>query len=285
MPHPIVRLANTDYAFPRVGDSAAILTSHVPEPRGEEPSANMEPSGQAVRTPRAVEADIMTVHVDLAGQPVLSGGWHVNLPKPRDQHFWWAETELIAQPRGTFTAYFDDRTGSPTFSGRASAPGDGRWASFGMIARFGLSAERRPSRGLYLSVPHFVADGVMSVQTLEGHWYEKDSMAFGGVTFGQRLFQTDGDPALESGRSPRGSASVVDPDWKLSYKNSRSPGLFSFPGFRAFPPLPIDFATLDRRDLWAEVTVRFDVRVRYGGVVEITPWATIDVPQWKANPA
>lgn len=224
-------------------------------------------------------------HLDPARFPVPNRDWTVKLPKPKDQSFWWAETTLIEEPARAFSAAFRNG-GLPSFIGGVYARENAMWAQFGATARFALSPDRRPKEGLYLSVPHVAINGGMSVSTFEGHWYAKDSMAFGGLTLSQEVFQFGmAQPDGGGNRISIARSETVDSNWKFNYKNIGGSRKFAMPGFRTFPPVRIDFGDLAvGDDLWVELTIRIDIRVRYGGSAYVTPLSTIEFSQWKANP-
>ncbi|RZU65657.1 hypothetical protein EV379_1991 [Microterricola gilva] len=223
-------------------------------------------------------------HLDPVRFPLPKLHWPSKIPKPVDQTFWWAETSLIEEPAGAFSAAFRDK-GLPSFIGGPYARDNAIWTQFGATARFGLSADRRPKNGQYLSVPHVVINGGMSVSTFEGHWYAKDSIAFGGLTLSQTVFQFGLAGPSGDSRVIKAHSELADPNWTFNYKNIGGSRKFSMPGFRTFPPAKIDFGALaPADDLWVELTVRVDIRVRYGGWAQVTPLSTIEFSQWKANP-
>ncbi|TKT80295.1 hypothetical protein [Aquamicrobium sp. LC103] len=215
---------------------------------------------------------------DLAGAFPTLPVW----PRPvkKDPSFWWSETWSFVAP-DTRASFHDD--GLRFLGGPKVNDYDGEMhTSFGAVARFCLSPDRRPKTpsGWYRSAPHVELFGGVVAYAPDWDLIQGNGIASCNISLRHTLFQWKfGPDGPVAGKVAE--ATVQDP-WRIYLKNTGYSRHAAMPGFKPLPALDFHQSQMVmHEDLWAEVEVRFDIYLNTtGALVWCDPNVLLRTFQW-----
>lgn len=284
------------HSFQVAADAQAASSLAEAQAENAAPEAGAEhPGGAAARRAGDTVRDLkLPFPREILKLPTIDAG-HLELIRPRDSTFWWAQSTLIESPRHLWRASFQQ--GAAMFLGgvysgaqelgiSADHPEE-MWAHIGVIGQFGLDAGRRPRKGRYTSTPHADLRGTLQASSVERGALRRESLANGKLTLTQNVYQhglrAPGNDDPDGDRIRVASSTVELPTWHFDVSDGTNVTV-DLPGEVLFPAVVIDFGTLALDDLWVELTVDFTIRARYAAAVYFRKPGVMKLFQWKANP-